>query len=381
MPSEGSGLAVTVIDWSRPGSWQPPGRRRKTLRAPAWTYPWTHPESQLTGSQLPLSVATPPAPTERTGSPRRPRTPITAATATTATATITSGTPHTGRRRGGAGAGATALLGTARYGTPFPYARGVATSPIAFVTDYGSHDTYAAALHAAVWAVDPSLLALTGMHGVLPGDVLGGAYHVKAMAAAMPPGAVVCAVVDPGVGTARAAIAAQLGGRTFVLPDNGLISYVWDESPPLSRQCVALPVPETASPTFHGRDVFAPAAARLAGGASLRDLGEPVKPQLHPHAFARVEDDEAVGVVAVVDRFGNAVSTVRARDVDGRRVAAVEWEGGRSVLVVRTYADIPDGALGVLLGSAGHWEVSAREAPAEDLGGPPRGTEIRMHLA
>src|SRR5207302_1651103 len=120
---------------------------------------------------------------------------------------------------------------------------------------------------------DPSLPALVGSHGVLPGDVLGGAYHVKAMAAAMPPGGVVCAVVDPGVGTARDALAVDLAGRRLVLPDNGLVSYLWDECPPLSRECVSLPIPEDASPTFHGRDVFAPAAARLAAGAAVRDLG------------------------------------------------------------------------------------------------------------
>lgn len=262
------------------------------------------------------------------------------------------------------------------------YGTGVAPTPIAFVTDYGSADTYAAALSAAVWDVDPGLLAITGMHGVPPGDVLAGAYHVKAMAMALPRGAVVCAVVDPGVGSERRAIAVDAGGRRLVLPDNGLVSYVWDETPPLSRECVALPIPEGASATFHGRDVFAPAAARLAAGASLRDLGpEKVEPVILDAAFARVEDDVAAGGVCVVDRFGNAITTVRDADLDGRRVAAVEWDGGRSVLVVRTYADIPDQALAALVGSGGHWEIAAREAPAEDLGGPPRGAGVRLHLA
>jgi S-adenosylmethionine hydrolase len=259
----------------------------------------------------------------------------------------------------------------------------VGSAPIAFVTDYGLADTYAAALHAAVWRVDPGLVALAGMHGVLPGDVLGGAYHVKAMARAMPPGGVVCAVVDPGVGTSRGAVAAVAGGLSYAAPDNGLLSYVWDEAEPASRRCVALPTPEGASATFHGRDVFAPAAARLAGGAGLESLGEArAEPLLLQSAFARAEQRDLVtGLVCVVDRFGNAVTTVRDHDVAGRRVTAVEWEGGRSVLVVRSYADIPDAALGVLLGSAGHWEVAANRCPAADLGGPERGAVIRMHLA
>lgn len=260
----------------------------------------------------------------------------------------------------------------------------MAPPPIAFVTDYGSGDTYAAALSAAVWQVDPSLLALTGMHGVPPGDVLAGAYHVKAMAAALPRGGVVCAVVDPGVGGERRALAVDAGGHLFVLPDNGLVSYVWDETPPLSRQAVSLPISEDASATFHGRDVFAPAAARLALGASLRDLGgDKVEPVLLDAAFARHEsDDEVTGVVCAVDRFGNAITTVRDADLGGRHVSAVEWaKKGRSVLAVRTYAEIPDGALAALPGSAGHWEIAARECPAADLGGPARGATVRVHLA
>jgi S-adenosylmethionine hydrolase len=258
----------------------------------------------------------------------------------------------------------------------------VGSAPIAFVTDYGLADTYAAALHAAVWRVDQGLHAFADMHGVLPGDILGGAYHVKAMARSMPPGGVVCAVVDPGVGTSRGAVAAAAGGLFFVAPDNGLLSYVWDEADASSRACIALATPEGASATFHGRDVFAPAAARLAGGASLQSLGEAqAEPELLAAAFAHVESDMATGVVSVVDRFGNAVTTVRDRDVAGRRVVAVEWEGGRAALVVRTYAEIPDAALGVLLGSAGHWEVAAHLSPAAGVGGPERGAAVLVHLA
>jgi S-adenosylmethionine hydrolase len=259
----------------------------------------------------------------------------------------------------------------------------VAPAPIAFVTDYGVADSYAAALHAACWRVDPGLHALVGMHGVPPGDVLAGAYHVKAMCLAMPPGGVVCAVVDPGVGGERGAVAAKVGEWLVVSPDNGLLSYVWAEAPASARSCVALATPADAAPTFHGRDVFAPVAARLACGAALPSLGPGLpSPQVLPGAFAVVEPSDLVrGVVCVVDHFGNAVTTVRAADTGGRRVAAVEWDGGRSALVVRTYAEIPDGALGVLLGSAAHWEVAARECPAAELGGPSRGAAVRVHLA
>ncbi|HEV7678056.1 MAG TPA: SAM-dependent chlorinase/fluorinase [Candidatus Dormibacteraeota bacterium] len=254
-------------------------------------------------------------------------------------------------------------------------------APIAFVTDFGAVDTYAAALAAACWRVDPSLHALTGMHGVPPGDVLAGAYHAKALARALPAGSVLCAVVDPGVGTARDAIAVAAGDILAVGPDNGLLSYVWSEAPPQTRRCVSLPVPRDAAATFHGRDVFAPCAARLAAGARLDDAGlARGDPLLHADAFARRDNGVVTGVVCVVDGFGNAVTTVRDVDVHADEVIAAEWAGGGTALVVRTYAEIPIGALALLLGSAGHWEIAAQQRAAADLGGPPPGAALRMQV-
>jgi S-adenosylmethionine hydrolase len=255
-------------------------------------------------------------------------------------------------------------------------------APLAFVTDFGSADTYAAALVAACWRVDPGLHAIVGMHGVPPGDVLGGAYHVKALAQALPAGAVMCAVVDPGVGTERGAVAVEAGGIRCVAPDNGLLSYLWSEAELQGRRCVALRTPADASATFHGRDVFAPVAARLAVGGRLDEVGAPsLPPALLDDAFARVDRDVVSGVVCVVDGFGNAITTVRSCDVSGRRVAGAEWDGGATMSVVRTYADITNGSLAILLGSAGHWEVAARSQPAASLGGPGRGDVVRVLLA
>lgn len=254
-------------------------------------------------------------------------------------------------------------------------------APIVFVTDFGTADTYAAALAAACWRVDPRIAAMAGMHGVPPGDILAGAYHLKAMALAMPPGGVLCAVVDPGVGTDRAALAVDAGGTLCVAPDNGLVSYLWAEAELRGRRCVQLPVPGEASATFHGRDVFAPAAARLATGAALEDLGTPLvrAPVLCDRAFCRDDGDVLHGVVCAVDRFGNAITTVRAADLRGRSIAAVEWEGGATAEVVRTYAQIISG-VAALVGSAGHVELAGRGVAAAALGGPAHGTAVRVRL-
>lgn len=241
--------------------------------------------------------------------------------------------------------------------------------PLVFVTDYGLDDTYSAALTGAALRVDPDTRCIDGTHGVPAGDVLAGTYHLKALALAFSD-AVFCAVVDPGVGTARRAIAVQCGAITCVAPDNGLISYLWGESNAQQRSAVQLDVPVGASATFHGRDVFAPAAARLAAGAPLPELGRDITdPIILTDAFARREGDEVLGCVAVVDHFGNAITTIRERDLDGRRVVAVQWSGGETDRFVRTYEDIGDG-LAALIGSAGHLEISATGAPSAQRGGP-----------
>lgn len=250
--------------------------------------------------------------------------------------------------------------------------------PIVFVTDYGRDDAYAAALTGAVWRVEPRAVCVDGTHGVPPGDVLAGAYHLKALAAAFGSGVVLCAVVDPGVGTERRAIAARTGGVVCVAPDNGLISYLWAEAPPDERIAVVLDTPEWASNTFHGRDVFAPAAAQLVGGARLSSIGEPMHdPVLLPEAFAAREPDGFHGRVAVIDHFGNAITTVRARDLRGVVVSGVRWDGGGTDSLVRTYGEIRTG-VAALIGSMGHLELAACGAPAALLGGPVRGAPITV---
>ena len=143
--------------------------------------------------------------------------------------------------------------------------------PIVFVTDFGRDDAYAASLVGAAWRVDPHAICVEGTHGIPPGDVLAGAYQLKALARAFSGGAVFCAVVDPGVGTARRAIAVKAGRIRCVAPDNGLVSYLWDEAAADDRRAVSIDVNADASPTFHGRDVFAPFAAdyrRTSGSTS-----------------------------------------------------------------------------------------------------------------
>jgi S-adenosylmethionine hydrolase len=252
--------------------------------------------------------------------------------------------------------------------------------PIVFVTDYGRDDAYAAALIGAVWRVDAGVVCVEGTHGIPPGDVLAGAYQLKALARAFTGGVVFCAVVDPGVGTERRAIAIEAGDVRCVGPDNGLVSYLWEETASTDRRAVRVDVASGASPTFHGRDVFAPFAAVLASREQFDGHGAPIDdPVVLSEAFATRGGNRVTGRVAVVDHFGNAITTIRAADLDGAEVRSVSWPGGGCAGLLTTYADIVSGP-GALIGSAGHLEVAGRGTAAVAVGGPRLGDTVEVQL-
>ena len=249
---------------------------------------------------------------------------------------------------------------------------------LVFVTDYGLEDGYAAQLWAAAWAVAPVLRCVDGTHLVPPGDVLTAAYRCKTLAAAFGPGSVLCAVVDPGVGGDRTALAVECDGVGCVAPDTGLVSYLWSEAQ--QRRAVRLPMPEGTSATFHGRDIFAPVAARLASGEPLSACGEPLEtPRLLQGVVPTAEGEMLRSLVVSVDHFGNCVTGVRRSDLGGRELAGLAWPGGRTDRVVRTYSEIEEG-LAVLWNSSGHLELAAREAPAAARLGVRPGTPVTVAL-
>jgi|HubBroStandDraft_6_1064221.scaffolds.fasta_scaffold139923_2 hypothetical protein len=253
--------------------------------------------------------------------------------------------------------------------------------PIVFVTDFGRDDAYAAALTGAALRTDPNAICIEGTHGIPPGDVLAGAYQLKALAKAFAGGAVFCAVVDPGVGTERRAIAVKVGRVRCVAPDNGLVSYLWDETPPEDRWALTIDIPADASPTFHGRDVFAPFAAELASRDRFDVAGDLIDdPVVLAQAFATRAGNHITGRVAVVDHFGNAITTIRTADIGRAAVGSVTWPGGRTAGLIATYAHIAAGP-GALIGSAGHLEVAGCGRRAEAVGGPSVGDTVDVELA
>ena len=250
--------------------------------------------------------------------------------------------------------------------------RSPAARPVlAFLTDFGTRDPYVGAMKGAALSVcaDAALVDLT--HDVAPHDVAEAARHLAAAAPYFPTDTAFVVVVDPGVGSARRALAARSGDRWFVGPDNGVLT------PVLGPEAVVIEIAEprymreTVSRTFEGRDRFAPAAAWLLRGVPLEALGpraaDPVRLELpRPDIAGGV----LRGVLVAADRFGNVATSIDRASVDafaGSAPICLTLDG-RPIRLVATYAEIADGEVAALYGSAGLLEVAARSAPA--LGRP-----------
>jgi S-adenosylmethionine hydrolase len=229
----------------------------------------------------------------------------------------------------------------------------------------------------ALLSAAPGLTLVDVTHAVPPGDVRAGAYLLGRAWHRFPAGTVHLGVVDPGVGTDRAAVAFGAHGHYFVGPDNGLFTLVLRDA---EVQIVVLPTPDGSSPTFHGRDVFAPAAAALAIGAQLADLGPPFSgmPVRLAYREPHHEGKSVVGQVVYVDRFGTLVTNLTPELVPP--YAVIEVEGLEVGPLRLTYGDVPTGGLVAYVGSDGRVEIAVRDGSAARRLGMGVGGRIRARL-
>jgi S-adenosylmethionine hydrolase len=241
---------------------------------------------------------------------------------------------------------------------------------ITLLTDFGLSDSYVAEVKGVLLSRAPGATLVDITHQVAPGDLRGGQFLLERAWHRFPAGTVHLAVVDPGVGTARRALAGAAAGHCFVAPDNGLLSFL--EQP----RFVSLAIPADAAPTFHGRDVFAPAAAALASGSRMESLGSPVTDATHVPLPTPHHDGTAVmGEVLYVDRFGTLVSNIPGPEVEpGVRIRVAGTDVGA---LRRTFGDVERGTLVALVGSGGTVEVAVRDGSAARLLGVGVGAEVR----
>jgi S-adenosylmethionine hydrolase len=243
---------------------------------------------------------------------------------------------------------------------------------LALLSDFGLRDHYVGSMKAAALAVFADITIVDITHDVTPHDVLDGALQLAACYRYFPAGTVFVAVVDPGVGSARRGIAAEVGEYRFVLPDNGLLTAIAQETPPkriveLTERRYFRP---TISRTFEGRDRFAPAGAWLLRGVDLTALGRPVSnPVLLDLPRPQAEGDLLRGTVLHVDRFGNLVTNIDRHTLErftAGQSFAIEAAGHAVAHLVGTYAEIADNDVCALFGSTDYLELAARSSSAAD---------------
>jgi S-adenosylmethionine hydrolase len=237
---------------------------------------------------------------------------------------------------------------------------------ITLTTDFGERDYYVGAVKGVLLSIRPGLTIVDVSHAIPPGDVLSGAFVLRNAAVEFPPGSIHLAVVDPGVGSSRRAIAVSSGGSLWVGPDNGLLSFPLEDPRAVTREITAATLLDRKlSATFHGRDLFAPCAARLAAGFPFARVGPRISgAEILSETQPAVESGRVAGQVIHVDHFGNAITNIAGEDLDrlagteGSRGSVKVLAGSRRLPVAATYADVERGAPVAVVGSCGLLELA-----------------------
>jgi S-adenosylmethionine hydrolase len=236
---------------------------------------------------------------------------------------------------------------------------------ITLLTDFGTQDGYPGVMKGVIWNIAPGVQIVDLSHNISPQDVTQAAILLARSAPFFPAGTIHVAVVDPGVGTSRRAIAAVLGDQFFVGPDNGLLTLLLDRAES-NRQPVSLVnldqptywLPDVSS-TFHGRDIFAAVAAHLAMGISLSQLGTSI---IDPIRLDIPQPQHTstgwLGRVIYIDHFGNLATNITTADLGSSQVKVTSIQGAQVTGMVKAFGDAPPGSLVNLIDSFGALSIS-----------------------
>jgi S-adenosyl-L-methionine hydrolase (adenosine-forming) len=259
---------------------------------------------------------------------------------------------------------------------------------ITLTTDYGTGDHLVGVMKGVILSINPEVQVVDITHSVIAHDILDAALTIGEAYKYFPPKTIHVVVVDPGVGTQRRPILVAADQHYFVAPDNGVLSSVYDQTEALyvwhiiSEHYFRQPV----SNTFHGRDVFAPAAAWLAKSWQTSAFGEPITDFVR---FAipkpKASGNTLKGMVLRVDRFGNLVTNVTVSDVP--QIASVDGPvkisvgNGHVTKIVQNFAQGSNGEPFGLIGSSGYLEISVNKGNASRVLGAGRGAEVTIELS
>ncbi|BAD79018.1 hypothetical protein syc0828_c [Synechococcus elongatus PCC 6301] len=252
---------------------------------------------------------------------------------------------------------------------------------LTLLTDFGSQDSYVGAMKGVIYSLCPQATLVDLCHEVPAQDVAAGRWQLLQAVPYFPAGSVHLAVVDPDVGSDRRAVVIETAIGLLIGPDNGLWSGVLSRFP--AQRAVSLTNPNywqspQPDPTFHGRDIFAPAAAHLLNGVPLTELGpliDPASLQTLIESHPQRSDQGWQGQIQAIDRFGNLITNLPAEL--GQTAAGLIW-GDRWLPLARTYSEVAIGELLVLAGSHGYLEIAQRNGSAQQTLAANMGAVVRL---
>ena len=256
---------------------------------------------------------------------------------------------------------------------------------ITLTTDFGTADYFVGAMKGVVLGIAPRARIVDITHQITPFEVNEAAFTIAEAARWFPKGTIHVVVVDPGVGTARRPILVEAGGQKFIGPDNGVFTMIYDAGCYKVREITNIKMMlKTVSRTFHGRDVFAPAAAHLAAGVTAARAGKLISDYVRSVTVkpARLKQHRWLGNVLKVDRFGNLITNFDMRQFGDLRTRAFEVLAGAQVIrrLALTYAEGGIGELVAIEGSSGFLEISANQASAAAKLGCGVGAAVEMEI-
>jgi S-adenosyl-L-methionine hydrolase (adenosine-forming) len=257
---------------------------------------------------------------------------------------------------------------------------------ITLLTDFGLSDEYVGVLKGVILSINPGAAVIDVTHHIAPQNIVSAAYTLRAAYSYFPQGSVHVAVVDPGVGTARDIVAVRCAGHLFLAPDNGLLAPILQEHAPdegfrvENESLFRHPV----SPTFHGRDIFAPVAAHLSQGLPLKALGPPLNFEaLQPSRVPEPRMDPSgilEGDIVDVDRFGNLITNIARNHLETLGAGKLDiFLGDRIVTAMTpTYGQGKSGEIIALIGSRNCLEIAVNGARASDVLNMAHGGVVRI---
>jgi S-adenosyl-L-methionine hydrolase (adenosine-forming) len=253
---------------------------------------------------------------------------------------------------------------------------------VTLLTDFGTGDYFVGAMKGVILSGHPGITITDISHEVPPHEIATAAFLLYAVYEDFPTGSVHTVVVDPGVGTDRLPIAVRADRYLFVAPDNGVLTYILDRNPSAEVRAIedSRLIREAVAGTFHGRDVFAPAAAALAAGFPFESTGERVTDPVRLPGLRNEQgsDGSVIGSVLHIDRFGNCITSLTVDDLGGEPGRFVfRFEGGTVEEVRTVYGGAQPGSRFMIQGSTGFLELSIDRESAAAAMGVRRGQSVR----